>query len=140
MRVDANISLRVNGQNYPRTEIKNVNSIRLLKDAIDNELKRQKTLLNTGEEIRTVTLSLDDNGGSVVMREKGDSLDYRFTPEPNLPRLKIETEWVSQAKAVASTDPDHLIYVNKFGINPSHAIEIVVSFDFVCRFHFFLEG
>lgn len=62
MRVDANVSLRINGMDYPRTEIKNINSIRLMENAINNEIKRQKKLLEQQETILPVTLNLDENG------------------------------------------------------------------------------
>ena len=131
MRVDANVSIRVDGEDYPRTEIKNINSIRILKSAIENEISRQKKLLNEGEEIKTVTLNLDENGEVIVVRGKGDSLDYRFTPEPNLPRLKIEREWVAEAERNIKGDADHLIYIEKYNIQPIMAINVVVSFS-VC--------
>ncbi|KAE9555029.1 hypothetical protein FO519_001775 [Halicephalobus sp. NKZ332] len=125
MRVDANVSLRVDGQDYPRTEIKNINSIRILKSAIDNEVNRQRRILDKGEEIKTVTLNLDENGEVVVVRGKGDSLDYRFTPEPNLPRLRIEEDWIKEARSHVQGDADHLVYIKKYNIQPNTALNVV---------------
>uniref|UniRef100_A0A7E4V1Z9 Glutamyl-tRNA(Gln) amidotransferase subunit B, mitochondrial n=1 Tax=Panagrellus redivivus TaxID=6233 RepID=A0A7E4V1Z9_PANRE len=125
MRIDANVSIRVNGQDKPRTEIKNINSIRLLKEAINNEVKRQISILEAGDEITNVTLNADDDGNIVVLREKSDALDYRFTPEPNLPRLKIESEWVAEAKANVRYDVEYRDYIENYGVPPGLALSIV---------------
>lgn len=128
MRVDANVSITMNGFSYPRTEIKNINSIKLLHNSIENELQRQKKLIENGQEIVSVTLNLDENGEIIVTREKGDGLDYRFTPEPNLPRITIENDWVNTAKSRMSNTVGYMEYIDNYNIDPLRAIEIAVSF------------
>uniref|UniRef100_A0AC34F995 Glutamyl-tRNA(Gln) amidotransferase subunit B, mitochondrial n=1 Tax=Panagrolaimus sp. ES5 TaxID=591445 RepID=A0AC34F995_9BILA len=125
MRVDANISLIVDGINYPRTEIKNISSIRLMEKAIEKEIKRQTKLLKEGNHIEPVTLHLDETGQAVVARTKGDDLDYRFTPEPNLPRLKIENAWIKEAESRLKNSLEYQHFIHHYRMKPSDAIELV---------------
>uniref|UniRef100_A0AC35F279 Glutamyl-tRNA(Gln) amidotransferase subunit B, mitochondrial n=1 Tax=Panagrolaimus sp. PS1159 TaxID=55785 RepID=A0AC35F279_9BILA len=134
MRIDANISLCVDGFNYPRTEIKNISSIRLMEKSIEKEIKRQTKLLNEGKEVEPVTLHLDETGQAIVARSKGDDLDYRFTPEPNLPRLQIEVAWIKEAESKLNNSLAFEYYVQHYRMQPSDAIELVKDqekFDFV---------
>uniref|UniRef100_A0A914YPY3 Glutamyl-tRNA(Gln) amidotransferase subunit B, mitochondrial n=1 Tax=Panagrolaimus superbus TaxID=310955 RepID=A0A914YPY3_9BILA len=134
MRVDANISLCVDGASYPRTEIKNISSIRLMEKAIEKEIKRQTKLLKEGKHIDPVTLQLDETGQATVARSKGDDLDYRFTPEPNLPRLVIESTWVKEAESRLKNSLEYERYIHHYHMKPSAAIELVKNdekFNFV---------
>ena len=65
-----------------------------------------------------------------VVREKGDGLDYRFTPEPNLPRLRIEEIWVTEAQQKINTVPDYFDYIHTYHMQASEAIELVVRILF----------
>ncbi|KAJ8028514.1 Glutamyl-tRNA(Gln) amidotransferase subunit B, mitochondrial [Holothuria leucospilota] len=90
LRVDANISVNKPGDPPGvRTEVKNINSIRFVKNAIEFEIQRQIELLEGGGSVVMETRSLDDSGKTVPMRDKEVVLDYRFMPEPNLPPLIV---------------------------------------------------
>ncbi|XP_071787634.1 glutamyl-tRNA(Gln) amidotransferase subunit B, mitochondrial-like [Asterias amurensis] len=89
LRVDANVS--VNRPGDPpgtRAEVKNINSVRFVRNAIDYEIKRQIELLEDGHDVIAETRSFDlKTGQTVPMRDKEGKQDYRFMPEPNLPPL-----------------------------------------------------
>ncbi|OWF53917.1 glutamyl-tRNA(Gln) amidotransferase subunit B, mitochondrial-like [Mizuhopecten yessoensis] len=90
-RVDANISVHQPGEPLgTRVEVKNLNSIRSVKNAIDYEIRRQKQQLQQGKQIINDTRSWDVSAGlTLPMRDKEIELDYRFMPEPNLPPLHV---------------------------------------------------
>ncbi|XP_060080884.1 glutamyl-tRNA(Gln) amidotransferase subunit B, mitochondrial-like [Ylistrum balloti] len=90
-RVDANISVHRPGEPLgTRVEVKNLNSIRSVKVAIDYEIKRQTQLLQQDKKIINDTRSFDVMSGfTVPMRDKEIEQDYRFMPEPNLPPLCV---------------------------------------------------
>ncbi|XP_071847272.1 glutamyl-tRNA(Gln) amidotransferase subunit B, mitochondrial-like isoform X1 [Apostichopus japonicus] len=90
LRVDANISVNKPGEPHGvRTEVKNINSVRFVKNAIEYEIRRQIDVLESGGTVVMETRSLDDTGCTIPMRDKEDVLDYRFMPEPNLPPLVL---------------------------------------------------
>ncbi|XP_051013346.1 glutamyl-tRNA(Gln) amidotransferase subunit B, mitochondrial [Acomys russatus] len=91
LRVDANISVHHPGAPLGiRTEVKNLNSLRFLAKAIDYEIQRQITELESGGEILNETRSFDYKlGCTMPMRDKEGKQDYRFMPEPNLPPLVL---------------------------------------------------
>ncbi|XP_038055251.1 glutamyl-tRNA(Gln) amidotransferase subunit B, mitochondrial-like [Patiria miniata] len=110
LRVDANVS--VNRPGDPpgvRAEIKNINSIRFVKNAIDFEIARQTELLENGMEVSAETRSYDLKlGETVPMRDKEGKQDYRFMPEPNLPPLILydnaTIHTASDARSVVNID------------------------------------
>eukprot|EP00057_Strongylocentrotus_purpuratus_P012010 XP_011666484.1 PREDICTED: glutamyl-tRNA(Gln) amidotransferase subunit B, mitochondrial [Strongylocentrotus purpuratus] len=89
LRVDANVSVSRPGQPPGvRSEVKNINSVRFVKQAVDFEIKRHIKLLERGEKIQYETRSFDNSLGiTVPMRDKEGKIDYRFMAEPNLPPL-----------------------------------------------------
>ena len=87
LRADANVSIRPTGVDYlnPKTEIKNVNSVVGLRDAINAEIDRQVKHVETGGQIEAWTLDWDDNAGVLrKMRSKETEADYRYFREPDL--------------------------------------------------------
>ena len=100
-RCDANVSVRKPGQPYgTRREIKNLNSFRFLKEAIDYEINWQISEIEDGRRIVQATVLFDpDTGETRMMRTKEDAQDYRYFPDPDLPPLVISREWVEQVKA-----------------------------------------
>ena len=98
MRVDANVSVHKPGTLFgTRCEIKNVNSIRALGRAIDYEARRQIDVLDSGGTIRQETRHWDDaEGRTHTLRVKEDADDYRYFPEPDLPRIILEEDYVSE--------------------------------------------
>lgn len=125
MRIDANVSVSVGDAPATKTELKNVASIADLRQGIDDELKRQMALLESGGEVREETRTVH-GGRSIAARAKGDPMDYRFGSEPNLPPLRIKPGWVSGARQSANWDLMHRHLVLEHGFPPTFAIEIVV--------------
>lgn len=102
LRVDVNVSLRPLGQEKfgTRTEIKNLNSFKAVRDAINYEITRQTELLNKGEKVVQQTLLWDkERNLTKPMRSKEDALDYRYFPEPDLPPLILRKDRLEKIKA-----------------------------------------
>lgn len=99
-RCDANVSVRKPGQPYgTRREIKNLNSFRFMKEAIDFEVRWQIEQLEDGHAIQQATVLFDpDTGETRAMRTKEDAADYRYFPDPDLPPLVIDPEWVARVQ------------------------------------------
>ena len=100
MRCDANVSLRTpKGELGTRVEIKNVSSFKFLERAIDDEVRRQRAVISSGDHVRTHTRQWDEASGRTRrMREKETLEDYRFMRDPDLPALRIRAADVSRAK------------------------------------------
>ena len=100
-RCDANVSVRRPGQPFgTRREIKNLNSFRFLQQAIDSEVQWQIDRLEDGLSIEQATVLFNpDTGETRAMRTKEDAHDYRYFPDPDLPPLVIEPQWVEQVRA-----------------------------------------
>jgi aspartyl-tRNA(Asn)/glutamyl-tRNA(Gln) amidotransferase subunit B len=95
LRADANVSIRPQGADYlnPKTEIKNVNSVVSLRDAINAEIERQINQVEGGGKIEAWTLDWDDNAGVLrKMRSKETEADYRYFREPDLLPVRIDEE------------------------------------------------
>jgi len=109
MRCEANISLRpVGSEEYgTRVEVKNLNSFRSVKLALEYEIERQKRLLEAGGRVEQETMGWDESRGvTVLQRSKEYAHDYRYFPEPDLPPLVIEREWVEEIRARLPELPD----------------------------------
>ena len=100
-RCDANVSVRKPGQPLgTRREIKNLNSFKFMQQAIDYEVRWQIEQLEDGYAIEQATVLFDpDTGETRAMRTKEDAADYRYFPDPDLPPLVIDPEWVAQVRA-----------------------------------------
>ena len=99
-RCDANVSVRKPGAPYgTRREIKNLNSFKFMKDAIDFEVRWQIEQIEDGHAIEQATVLFDpDTGETRAMRTKEDAADYRYFPDPDLPPLVIAPEWIAQVQ------------------------------------------
>ncbi|MCE3273597.1 MAG: gatB [Ramlibacter sp.] len=99
-RCDANVSVRKPGQPLgTRREIKNLNSFKFMKEAIDFEVRWQIEQLEDGIPIQQATVLFDpDTGETRAMRTKEDAADYRYFPDPDLPPLVIAPEWVERVR------------------------------------------
>jgi len=101
LRCDANISIRPKGsiEFGTRCEVKNLNSIRNVRRAMDFEFGRQKEVIENGGQITQSTLNFDaDQGTTSPMRSKEEANDYRYFPDPDLPPIHISDEWLAQLK------------------------------------------
>ncbi|HLE61932.1 MAG TPA: Asp-tRNA(Asn)/Glu-tRNA(Gln) amidotransferase subunit GatB [Pyrinomonadaceae bacterium] len=102
IRFEANVSVREAGTDKlnTRVEIKNLNSFRALERATEFEIARQSKVLAAGGTIEQETLGWDDlKERTYSQRSKEEAHDYRYFPEPDLPPLVVENEWVEQIRA-----------------------------------------
>jgi aspartyl-tRNA(Asn)/glutamyl-tRNA(Gln) amidotransferase subunit B len=108
MRADVNVSVRKAGEPYrTRCEVKNVNSIRFVMQAIEAEAARQVEVWESGGEVKQETRLFDPNRGVTrSMRSKEDAHDYRYFPEPDLLPLVLEQNWIDALKAALPELPD----------------------------------
>jgi aspartyl-tRNA(Asn)/glutamyl-tRNA(Gln) amidotransferase subunit B len=107
-RCEPNLSLRPLGQKEfgTKVELKNINSFKFVKDAIEYEIKRQTKVLNEGGKIHQETRLWNiDRGETAVMRSKEEAHDYRYFPDPDLVPLKISKEWIDQVRSSLAESP-----------------------------------
>ncbi len=101
LRCDANVSVREKGASRlgTKVEIKNLNSFRNVVRALEHEIARQSEAIARGEKIRQETRLFDADGGvTAPMRSKEEAMDYRYFPEPDLPPLVIDEEWMDRIR------------------------------------------
>ena len=108
LRADVNVSVRRPGDDFgTRAEIKNVNSIRFIRQAIEYEARRQIEILEDGGEVDQETRLFDpDRGETRSMRSKEEAHDYRYFPDPDLLPLELEQSWVDAIREMLPELPD----------------------------------
>jgi len=120
MRVDINLSVRRKGEKLGvRTEMKNLSSLRSVRQAIRYEAERQIEILSSGGRVINETRRWDeDRGVSLSMRAKEERVDYRYFPEPDLPAIKISRELVESQRRLIPELPraKRLRYMRDFGL------------------------
>jgi len=141
MRCDANISVRLKGDTNlgKRVEVKNLNSIRNVKRAIEIEFERLVALTENNESITLETRSYDaDNNSTFSLRTKEDAEDYRYFPEPDLPPFIITQAYIDDIKSTmpALSNQVKYKYINEFGLSDYDASVICSDKDDV----FFFES
>jgi aspartyl-tRNA(Asn)/glutamyl-tRNA(Gln) amidotransferase subunit B len=102
LRCDANVSVRLKGAEKfgTRAEVKNLNSFRFAKMAIDYEIARQVALIESGGKIVQETRLYNvDSGETVGMRSKEHAHDYRYFPEPDLVPLRVSEHWLDKVRS-----------------------------------------
>src|SRR5712691_3117356 len=102
LRCDANVSVRLKGAEKfgTRAEVKNLNSFRFAKMAIDYEIARQVAIVESGGTIVQETRLYNvDSGETVGMRSKEHAHDYRYFPEPDLVPLRVSEKWLEEVKS-----------------------------------------
>jgi aspartyl-tRNA(Asn)/glutamyl-tRNA(Gln) amidotransferase subunit B len=113
LRCDANISIRLKGETTlgTKVEIKNLNSIRSIKKAIDAEVKRMTIMLENGEIITQQTRTYDVNSDTTLpIRDKEDANDYRYFADPDLTPFNLSKEYIEKIKKELPALPNELIY------------------------------
>ncbi|MGZ4812302.1 MAG: Asp-tRNA(Asn)/Glu-tRNA(Gln) amidotransferase subunit GatB [Terriglobales bacterium] len=109
LRCDANISVRPAGQKElgTKTEIKNVNSFRFIRQALEYEIERQVGVIESGGRIIQETRLFNSHEGKTYgMRSKEEAHDYRYFPEPDLLPLVVDQSWQQQIRAMLPELPE----------------------------------
>ncbi len=112
LRCDANISLRVAGTKElgTKVEVKNLNSIRFVKKAIEFEIERMEKMLERGEKIQQQTRSFNANNFTTfATREKEEAHDYRYFPDPDLPPIRITQERLNNIQSAMTALPSEIV-------------------------------
>ncbi|MBT4916869.1 Asp-tRNA(Asn)/Glu-tRNA(Gln) amidotransferase subunit GatB, partial [Candidatus Peregrinibacteria bacterium] len=145
MRFDASVSIRPKGEDKlnHRAEIKNLNSFKALESAIKFEIDRQKDLWSKGEKLeKAQTVGWNDEiGETYFMREKEESDDYRYFPEPDIPPLHIDKDRVEELRSEIPEMPDvkRGRYVSEFGLSDDDARILSEDPDLAAYFEEVLE-
>lgn len=131
LRADVNVSVRHPGEELgTRCEIKNVNSIRFIGQAIEYEARRQVDILEDGGAIDQQTRLFDPRSGETrSMRSKEEAHDYRYFPDPDLLPLELDQAWVDEIAASLPELPDakKQRFVTDFGLSAYDAGIIVAN-------------
>ena len=112
MRCDANVSIRLKGEQKlgVKVEVKNLNSIRNVRKAIEYEVKRMIDLVEQGATVQQQTRSFDaTNDTTFSLRSKEEANDYRYFPDPDLPPFIVSEEQLSSIKASMPALPEVLV-------------------------------
>ena len=130
LRVDVNVSVRrFDAELGTRCEIKNINSIKFIQQAIEYEARRQVKLIESGKIVEQQTRLFDSQKGETrAMRSKEESHDYRYFPDPDLPPLILEKKMIEDLKLQLPELPDKkkIRFIETYGIKKYDA-EILVS-------------
>ncbi|MCI0610866.1 MAG: Asp-tRNA(Asn)/Glu-tRNA(Gln) amidotransferase subunit GatB [Anaerolineae bacterium] len=126
IRFEANVSVREAGSEglNTRTEIKNLNSFRALVQGADYEIKRQTEIYSRGGIIEQETLGFNEaTGKTYSQRGKESAHDYRYFPEPDLPPLVLDSDWIESIRASLPELPEAKTkrFIADFGLTPSEA-------------------
>jgi aspartyl-tRNA(Asn)/glutamyl-tRNA(Gln) amidotransferase subunit B len=131
LRCDCNVSVRRPGEPYgTRCEIKNLNSIRYVMQAIEYEAGRQIGIIEEGGIIAQQTRLFDAGRGITrPMRSKEEAHDYRYFPDPDLSPLVLDPEWVARLRAELPELPDtkKARFVSAYGLSPDDAGVLVAE-------------
>ena len=135
MRCDVNVSVSDTDKLGTKVEVKNIGSISNVGTAIDYEIQRQQELLANGEVILEQTRRFDDKTKTtILMRYKETGNDYRYFPEPDIPYVYIDDEWLENIKNNMPILTDELKdkYI-KLGINNNN-IKTIIANKEICNF------
>jgi len=130
-RCDANVSVMEAGSDKfgVRAEIKNVNSFKFIKQAIDYEIQRQIDLIEDGGPVIQETRLFDpDKGKTRSMRTKEEAHDYRYFPDPDLVPLAIDSHWIDEVAQELPELPEHKMqrFITEYGI-PEYDAEVLTA-------------
>ena len=108
LRCDVNISVKKRNEDFgTRCEIKNVNSIKSIGQAIEHEFHRQVEIIESGDKVQQETRLFDEKKGETrAMRTKEEAHDYRYFPDPDLPPLEISSDLIGEIKKNLPELPD----------------------------------
>lgn len=131
LRVDANLSIRRPGEKLgTKTEVKNLNSFAFVEKALEHERDRQIALLERGGRVSQVTLLFNSaTGATRELRSKEDSDDYRYFPDPDLPPLVLQPDWIEAQRQALPEMPDarRERFASQYGLPAYHAATLVAE-------------
>jgi aspartyl-tRNA(Asn)/glutamyl-tRNA(Gln) amidotransferase subunit B len=139
LRCDANVSVRLNGAERfgTKAEVKNVNSFRFIRAALEYEIERQIEVIEEGGRVMQETRLWNANEGRTYsMRSKEQAHDYRYFPEPDLPALIVSPEFLAAAKAKLPELPEarRKRMIADYELSAQDAHTLTASREFADRF------
>ncbi|WP_348264859.1 Asp-tRNA(Asn)/Glu-tRNA(Gln) amidotransferase subunit GatB [Telmatobacter sp. DSM 110680] len=139
LRCDANVSVRPRGQEKfgTKAEVKNVNSFRFIRQALEYEIERQIEVIEEGGRVVQETrLWNAHEGRTYSMRSKEQAHDYRYFPEPDLPPLIVTPEFLESVRAKLPELPEarRKRMIAEYELNPKDAHTLTASREFADRF------
>ncbi|MBC6110387.1 Asp-tRNA(Asn)/Glu-tRNA(Gln) amidotransferase subunit GatB [Pedobacter fastidiosus] len=140
LRCDANISIREYGATEygTRCEVKNLNSMRNVRRAMDFEFGRQVEVISNGGKIIQSTLNFDaDKGTTSPMRTKEEANDYRYFADPDLQPVVISDDWLAEIKSAMPALPNEISkqMISEFGISKADAALFAEDIDLLSYFN-----
>lgn len=132
LRCDANVSIRLKGDTTlgTRVEVKNLNSIRNIKKAIEHEIYRMIDMVEQGEKVIQQTRSFDAATDTTFpLRDKEEANDYRYFPEPDLPPIVLSDTYIQSVKEALPALPEALMkkYTSALGLTEYDASQICME-------------
>lgn len=129
LRCDANVSIRLKGESKlgTKVEVKNLNSIRNVKKAIEFEIDRMIRMAEAGEKIQQQTRSFDASTDTTfAIRDKEEANDYRYFPDPDLAPFHLQDEMITQVQQSMPALPDELVkqYQQQYGLSEYDARQL----------------
>ncbi len=139
LRADVNVSVmeRAATEYGTRTEMKNINSFRAIRNAVEAEANRQIELIEDGEKVVQQTRRWDDSKGtSYAMRSKEDAQDYKYFPEPDLPPVHLSEEYIQSIRDALPELPEakKARYMSDFGLTEYDANMICSDRNYAALF------
>src|ERR1700756_2122722 len=139
LRCDANVSVRPRGQKEfgTKAEIKNVNSFRFIREALEYEIGRQIDVLESGGKIAQETRLYNANEGKTYsMRSKEQAHDYRYFPEPDLPPLVLTPDYIAEMERRLPELPEarRARMISEYDLSEQDARTLTASREFADRF------
>lgn len=131
LRCDANISIRPEGSDklYPKSELKNLNSLNFVRTGLAYEEERQRKVVLSGEENKQQTRRFDpDTNKTILMRYKDSASEYRVIPDPDVPPVHVSDSWLEEVRAAIPEMPKdrRKRYVDNFDI-PEYDAEVLTQ-------------
>jgi len=138
LRCDRNVSVRLKGAERfgTKAEVKNVNSFRFVRAALEFEIERQIEVIESGGHIiQESRLWNSDEGRTYSMRSKEQAHDYRYFPEPDLPPLIVSAEfWPKRKGSCRSAEARRARMIAEYELNPQDAFTLTATREFADRF------
>ena len=138
-RCDANVSLMPVGSKVfgTRAELKNINSFKFIKQAIEYEMERQAEILDEGGRVIQETRLFDPNTGTTrTMRGKEEAHDYRYFPDPDLVPVIVSDAWIDEVRATLPELPEAKFarFMSELGL-PAYDAEVLVASRELARYY-----